>query len=40
MHEAIRFDTDLLRESLALRHSRHKISPVVHNPGGGTIHEV
>jgi hypothetical protein len=33
MHEAIRFDTDLLRESLAFRHSRHTIPTLVHNPG-------
>jgi hypothetical protein len=33
MHDAIRLDTDLLRESLALRHSRHKNLILVHNPG-------
>src|SRR6516225_2171143 len=33
MHDAIRLNTDLLRESLALRHSRHKNLILVHNPG-------
>jgi hypothetical protein len=33
MHDAICLNTDLLRESLALRHSRHKNLILVHNPG-------
>jgi hypothetical protein len=33
IREAIRLNTDLLRESLASRYSRHLNLTLVHNPG-------